>query len=50
MDLAGRLERTLTLREGAGQVIRLDGLNPGVHLIELRTAIRREVERLIVTR
>ena len=49
-DAAGRLERTLTLREGAGQVIRLDGLNPGVHLIELRTATRREVERLIVTR
>ena len=49
-DAAGRLERSLTLREGAGQIIRLDGLNPGVHLIELRTASRREVERLIVTR
>ena len=48
-DAAGRLEQRHSLTGGPGQLVRLTGLSQGVHLIELRSAVRREVERLVVT-
>ena len=48
-DATGRLERNLTLSGGPGQVVRLEGMSQGVHLIELRSSTRRQLKRIVVT-
>ncbi len=48
-DAAGRLERQMLLRGEGGRRARLEGLTPGVHLLELTADGRREVLRLVVT-
>lgn len=49
-DASGRLERLVPLSAGSGRLVQLEGLSPGVHLVELNTETHREVKRLIVTR
>jgi len=48
-DAVGRIERDIPLRGAQGQTIQLDGLTPGMHLLELLVEDRREVIRLVVT-
>ncbi len=48
-DALGRMERDIPLRGAQGQKIQLDGLAPGMHLLELLVQDRREVIRLVVT-
>jgi len=48
-DAAGRLEQRMELRGDGGRRTRLEGLTPGVHLLELTADGRREVLRLVVT-
>ena len=48
-DAAGRLEQRMELRGESGRRTRLEGLTPGVHLLELTAQGRREVVRLVVT-
>lgn len=47
-DAAGRLIMDQTLAGNGGRRIPLNGLAPGVHLVELNAAGRRVVERLVV--
>lgn len=48
-DAVGRIERDIPLRGAQGQTIQLDGLTPGMHLLELLVEDWREVIRLVVT-
>ncbi len=48
-DATGRLEQRMELRGESGRRTRLEGLTPGVHLLELTAQGRREVVRLVVT-
>ena len=48
-DAVGRIERDIPMRGGQGQTIQLDGLTPGMHLLELLVQDRREVIRLVIT-
>ena len=48
-DAAGRLERQIPLPGEGGRRTQLEGLTPGVHLLELQAEGRREVLRLVVT-
>jgi len=48
-DAAGRLEHRMELRGDGGRRTRLEGLTPGVHLLELTADGRREVLRLVIT-
>lgn len=48
-DAAGRLEQRIALPGEGSRRTRLEGLTPGVHLLELTAQGRREVVRLVVT-
>ena len=49
-DAAGRLVRNEQLSGNGGRRIQLEGLAPGVHLVELNAAGQRLVKRLLVLR
>jgi len=49
-DAAGRLVREERLTGNGGRRIQLEGLAPGVHLVELNAAGQRLVKRLLVLR